>query len=126
VGSRADASAPAAVTTRTLPGGAGSEAGGDMMGPYGYRLWNVPASRYACAWDYPAAAVIQQPQESVDFIGRATFRLADAHEMFFEFVGSDVDVEKTFEPNQISSSTSATATFNPDTWYPSTGESYDM
>lgn len=122
----ADGSLQTAFNTLNLPGAPGCEAGGEMMGPYGYQLWNVPASRYACAWDYPAAAVIQQPQESVDFIGRATFRLGDAHEAFFEFVGSDVDVEKTFEPNQISSSTSATAAFNPDTWYPSTGESYDM
>src|SRR5690554_3109809 len=121
-----DGSVQSAVNILNLPGGAGCEAGGDMMGPYGYRLWNVPSSRYACAWDYPAAATIQQPQESIDFIGRATFRIGDSHEAFFEFVGSDVDVEKTFEPNQISSSTSATATFNPDTWYPSTGESYDM
>ncbi|MGO1542687.1 MAG: TonB-dependent receptor domain-containing protein [Luteimonas sp.] len=122
----ADGSIQSAVNILNLPGGAGCQAGGDMMGPYDYQLWNVPSSRYACAWDYPAAAVIQQPQESIDFIGRATFRIGDSHEAFFEFVGSDVDVEKTFEPNQISSSTTPTATFNPDTWYPSTGESYDM
>ncbi|MEZ0472191.1 TonB-dependent receptor domain-containing protein [Luteimonas salinilitoris] len=121
-----DGSLQAAVNILNLPGAAGCESGGDLMGPYDHRLWNVPSSRYACAWDYPAAAVIQQPQESIDFIGRATFKVSDRHEAFVEFVGSDVDVEKTFEPNQISSSTSETAAFNPDTWYPSTGESYDM
>ncbi len=113
-----------------LPGGPGCEAGGDMMGPYDHRLWNVASSRYACAWDYPAAAVIQQPQESLDFIGRATFKIGDQHQAYVEFTGSKVDVAKTFEPNQISSSTSTSATaFNRSTWYPlnaQTQDTYDM
>lgn len=109
-----------------LPGAAGCESGGDLMGAYDHQLWGVAGSRYACAWDYPAAAIIQQPQESIDFIGRVSFKLAENHEAYVEFMGSDVDVRKTFEPNQISSSALATASFNPSTWYPSTGESYDM
>lgn len=117
---------PAGGTTRltavnifNLPGAAGCEAAGPNMGPYGYRLWNSPASRYACAWDYPAAAVIQQPQDSVDFIGRATFRVGSAHEAYLELTASRVEVAKTFEPNQISSSTSTAATaLGPTTWYP--------
>ncbi len=117
---------PAGGTTRltavnifNLPGAAGCEAAGPDMGPYGYRLWNSPASRYACAWDYPAAAVIQQPQDSLDFIGRATFRIGSAHEAYVELTASRVEVAKTFEPNQISSSTSTAATaLGPTTWYP--------
>lgn len=117
---------PAGGTTRltavnifNLPGAAGCEAAGPNMGPYAYRLWNSPASRYACAWDYPAAAVIQQPQDSVDFIGRATFRVGSAHEAYLELTASRVEVAKTFEPNQISSSTSTAATaLGPTTWYP--------
>lgn len=117
---------PAGGTTRltavnifNLPGAAGCEAAGPNMGPYAYRLWNSPASRYACAWDYPAAAVIQQPQDSVDFIGRATFRVGSAHEAYVELTASRVEVAKTFEPNQISSSTSTAATaLGPTTWYP--------
>ena len=117
---------PAGGTTRmtavnifNLPGAAGCEAAGPDMGPYGYRLWNSPASRYACAWDYPGAAVIQQPQDSVDFIGRATYRIGTAHEAYVELTASQVDVEKTFEPNQLSSSTSTAATaLGPTTWYP--------
>ncbi len=117
---------PAGGTTRltavnifNLPGAAGCEAAGPNMGPYAYRLWNSPASRYACAWDYPAAAVIQQPQDSVDFVGRATYRLGTAHEAYVELTASRVDVAKTFEPNQISSSTSTAATaMGPSTWYP--------
>ncbi|CAN5604046.1 TonB-dependent receptor [soil metagenome] len=115
----ADGSLQQAVNTFNLPGAQGCEAAGPNMGPYDFRLWNTPPSRYACAWDYPAAAVIQQPQESVDFIGRATFRVGAAHEAYLELVASKVEVAKTFEPYQISSSTSTAATaFGPSTWYP--------
>lgn len=121
------------VNTLNIPGGAGCEAGGDMMGPYDYRLWSTTAtniaSRYGCSWDYPAAAVMQQPQESVQLIGRATLKVGQSHEAFVEFMGSDVDVNRQFEPNQISSSATATATFNPDTWFPLndlTRDTYDM
>ena len=108
-----------AVNPYALPGAAGCEAAGDDMGPYAYRIWNSAASKYACAWDYPAAAVIQQPQDSVDFVGRATFRIGTTHEAYVEMTASKVDVAKTFEPNQISSSTSALATaLGPTTWYP--------
>ncbi|GAB57703.1 TonB-dependent receptor [Rheinheimera nanhaiensis] len=111
-----------AVNILDLPGAAGCETGGDMMGPYDQRLWSSESSRYACAWDYPAAARIQQPQESIDFIGRASFKLAEEHMATLEFVASEVDVSKAFEPYQISPS----STFGPATWYPSTGESYDL
>ena len=111
-----------AINILNLPGAEGCASGGDNMGPYAYDLWNVPASRYACAWDYPAAAVIQQPLDSVDFIGRATFRIGSVHEAYVELSASEVEVSKTFEPNQISPG----STFGPDTWYPSTGASYDM
>ncbi|GAB2907852.1 TonB-dependent receptor [Rheinheimera gaetbuli] len=110
-----------AVNILDLPGAAGCESGGDMMGPYDQKLWSSESSRYACAWDYPAAARIQQPQESVDFIGRASFKLAEEHMASIEFVASQVDVSKAFEPYQISPS----GTFGPNTWYPSTGASYD-
>lgn len=127
-----DGAAVNGVNTLNLPGAAGCEAGGDMMGPYDYRLWATTAtnvaSRYGCAWDYPAAAVMQQPQESVQFIGRASFKISDRHQAFVEFMGSDNDVNRIFEPNQISSSATATAAFNPSTWYPlndNTRSTYD-
>jgi iron complex outermembrane receptor protein len=117
-----DGQSVTAINILDLPGAAGCETGGDMMGPYDQRLWSSESSRYACAWDYPAAARIQQPQESIDFIGRASFKLAEQHMATLEFVASEVDVSKAFEPYQISPS----STFGPDTWYPSTGESYDL
>ena len=105
-----------------LPGGAGCAAGGDLMGPYDERLWLTagiaPANRYGCAWDYPAAAVMQQPLDSVQFIGRATFAIGGSHRMYVEAMASEVEAHRMFEPNQISSSSSATAAFNPTTWYP--------
>ncbi|MES2857908.1 MAG: TonB-dependent receptor [Pseudomonadota bacterium] len=108
-----------AVNPANVPGGAGCENVGPDMGPYDFRLWSSPASRFACAWDYPAAAVIQQPQDSVDFIGRATFKINERHEAYVELTASKVEVAKTFEPNQISSSTSTAATaLGPSTWYP--------
>lgn len=116
-----DGQSVTAVNILDLPGAAGCETGGPNMGPYDQRLWSSESSRYACAWDYPAAARIQQPQESLDFIGRASFKLAEEHTATVEFVASEVDVSKAFEPYQISPS----GTFGPDTWYPSTGASYD-
>src|SRR5690606_28161062 len=79
-----------AINILDLPGAAGCETGGEMMGPYDHRLWSSESSRYACAWDYPAAARIQQPQESIDFIGRASFKLAEEHMATIEFVASEV------------------------------------
>lgn len=113
-----------------LPGGAGCEAGGANMGPYDHQLWGSggaasEANRYGCAWDYPAAARIQQPQESVDFIGRASWKINENHMATLEFVASKVDVSKAFEPNQISVGT----TFDEATWYPLndyTRDTYNM
>ena len=116
-----DGQSVTAINILDLPGGEGCENGGPNMGPYDHRLWSSESSRYACAWDYPAAARIQQPQESIDFIGRASFKLAEEHTATIEFVASEVDVSKAFEPYQISPG----STFGPATWYPSTGASYD-
>ncbi len=121
------------VNVLDLPGGPGCEAGGDNMGPYDHRLWATTAanvaSRYGCAWDYPAAAVMQQPLETLQAIGRATFRIDDSHQAYVEFMGSNAKADRIFEPNQISSSALETAVFNPTTWYPlndRTRATYDM
>ena len=113
-----------AINILDLPGAAGCAAGGANMGPYDERLWNGLSSRYACSWDYPAAARIQQPQESIDFISRASFKINDNHSAYIEVVASKVEVSKAFEPNQISAG-GPNAVFNRSTWYPSTGEAYD-
>jgi iron complex outermembrane recepter protein len=121
----------AAINIYNLPGAEGCEAAGDAMSPYGYRIWNSASSKYACAWDYPAAAVIQQPQESVDFIGRATFKISERHQAYVEVMSAEVDVAKSFEANQITAAGNVTTdgAFGPETWYPLnaiTQPTYDM
>ncbi len=111
-----------------LPGGAGCAAGGDNMGPYDYRLWDAASAKYACAWDYPAAQALQQPQESVQLLGRATARIGENHQLYVEAMGSRVTSRREYEPLQLSSSASATAVLNPSTWYPlnaNTRQTYD-
>jgi len=112
-----------------LPGGAGCENGGDAMGPYDYRLWDGASSKYACAWDYPAAQALQQPQESLQVLGRATFKIGDNHRFYAESMGSRVESRREYEPLQLTSSASATSVMGPSTWYPLndyTRETYDM
>ena len=112
-----------------LPGGAGCENGGDNMGPYDYRLWDTGSAKYACAWDYPAAQPLQQPQESVQFLGRATFKIGENHQFYAEAMGSRVKSKREYEPLQLSSSASATAVLDPSTWFPlnaDTQETYDQ
>ncbi|WP_334178573.1 TonB-dependent receptor [Pseudoxanthomonas sp.] len=101
-----------------LPGGAGCENGGPAMGPYDYRLWDSASSKYACAWDYPAAQALQQPQESLQVLGRATFRIGENHRVYAEAMGSRVESRREYEPLQLTSSASATSVLNPSTWYP--------
>lgn len=93
-----------------LPGAAGCEAGGDMMGPYDDKIWASPGASFGCAWDYGRARTIQQPVDTVQAIGRATFKLSDNHEFFAEFMASDVKSTRQFEAQQISTSINASAT----------------
>lgn len=116
------------VNILNLPGGAGCENGGDNMGPYDYRLWDSAGLKYACAWDYPAAQALQQPQESMQFLGRATFKVGENHQFHAELMGSRVESRREYEPLQLSSSASATAVLDPSTWFPLnayTQETYD-
>ena len=126
----ADGELRSAVNLLDLPGGPGCEAGGDLMGPYDDQVWSSPGSRYACAWDYGRARVIQQPVESTQVIGRATFKIADQHQAYLEFMGSRVESKRQFEAQQLSSSTSVGPAFlDPTTWYPlndRTRATYDM
>ncbi len=120
----------ALVNILNLPGAAGCESGGDMMGPYAYQLWGVPNSRYACAWDYPAAQVMQQPMESVQALGRATFKIGDSHQFYAEAMWSRAESNRQFEAQQITSSVSTLASaLGPSTWYPlnaNTAETYNQ
>ena len=92
-----------------LPGGAGCENGGDMMGPYDDKIWASPGASFACAWDYGRARTIQQPVQSLQAIGRATFKIGDNHQFFAEFMGSKVTSKRQFEALQITTRANATA-----------------
>ena len=110
-----------------LPGGPGCEAGGDMMGPYEHLLWGVASAKYACAWDYARARVIQQPVESLQALGRTSFKIGDSHMFYVEAMGSRVKSNRQFEYQQITSG--ATGSLNPSTWYPLNGitrDTYNM
>jgi iron complex outermembrane receptor protein len=98
------------INTLDLPGGAGCAAGGDMMGPYDVRIWASPGASFACAWDYGRARTIQQPVETLQAIGRATFKVGETHEFFAEFTGSKVTSTRQFEAQQLTTSLNATAT----------------
>ena len=117
-----------------LPNGPGY-GGLDGMGPYDEVLWASPASKYGSAWDTGRAAVIQQPVKNKNLVLRGTFQVADRHRLTTEFVFGRSESNKSFSPNQWSSSATATTTAldgktvvpNPlfNLAYPSTGASYN-
>lgn len=127
-----DGTTMVAINPLDLPGGPGCTSGGDLMGPYDERIWSSPSSRYACAWDYGRARVIQQPVDTVQAIGRATFRLGDDHQVYAEAMASEVETRRQFEAQQISSAAYPAGTasqFDISTWYPLndlTRDTYDM
>lgn len=116
-----------------LPGGPGY-AGLDGMGPYDEVLWASPASKYGSAWDTGRAAVIQQPVKNKNIVVRGTYELAPRHRLTGEFVAGRSESNKSFSPNQWSSSATVNTTAmdgrttvpNPlyNLAYPSTGASY--
>lgn len=97
------------INTLDLPAGAGCENGGEMMGPYDDKIWASPGASLACAWDYGRARTIQQPVETLQAIGRGTFKVGDNHEFFAELMASEVTSKRQFEAQQISSSVNAGA-----------------
>ncbi|MDP3071456.1 MAG: TonB-dependent receptor [Opitutaceae bacterium] len=117
-----------------LPTGPGY-AGLDGMGPYDEVLWNSAASKYGSAWDTGRAAVIQQPVKNTNVVLRGTVKLADRHRLIVEGVAGRSESNKSFSPNQWSSSGVATITAldgrttvpNPlfNMTYPATGASYN-
>ncbi|MFG6467846.1 TonB-dependent receptor domain-containing protein [Roseateles sp. BYS87W] len=105
-----------------LPGQAGcSSIAGQAA--YDAVLWASPAAKWGCAWDTGRAAVLQQPVKSSNAVLRGTLALGE-HQVFAEYVGAHVVTDKSFSPNQISSSTSTTSPFF-NLAYPSTGEAYN-
>jgi iron complex outermembrane receptor protein len=86
-----------------LPGGLGCGVI-DGQGPYDAELWATPEAALACAWDTGRAAVIQQPLETLTWLGRAVVNLS-GHELFVEATGSDAVAAKRFSNVQITPNT---------------------
>ncbi|MFZ6743390.1 TonB-dependent receptor domain-containing protein [Undibacterium sp. JH2W] len=107
------------INVLNLPGAAGCNSI-DGMAAYDAKLWDVAASKYACAWDTGRAAVLQQPVKNDNFVSRASFKVGN-HQLFAEIVGSQVEVAKRFSPNQVSPGTA----FPASSFYPSTGAAYN-
>ncbi|MDE2146543.1 MAG: TonB-dependent receptor [Burkholderiales bacterium] len=109
------------INTLNLPGqpGCNSIAG---MGPYAYDLWSSPGARYGCAWDTGRAAALQQPVKNANVLARGTLRLGE-HELFIEATAAQVKTQKSFSPNQITSSNFSGSPFYK-LGYPSTGAAY--
>ncbi len=106
-----------------LPTNTSGYAGLDGMGPYDEVLWNSPAAKYGSAWDTGRAAVLQQPVENTNFVGRGTLKLGK-HLLTAEAVIGRSESNKSFSANQISSSTVSTNPFF-NLAYPSTGADYN-
>ncbi|MEY2878358.1 MAG: hypothetical protein RLZZ15_738 [Verrucomicrobiota bacterium] len=117
-----------------LPGGPGYN-GLDGMGPYDEVLWQSPASKYGSAWDTARAAVIQQPVKNTNLVLHGVVKIAEKHRLLADAVFGRSTSNKSFAPNQWTSSATATATAldgrtvvpNPffKMAYPSTGVSYN-
>lgn len=98
-------------TTRTngginildLPGGEGCDAF-DGQEAYDTAIWDFPQAEYACAWDTGRAAVIQQPLETLTWLGRGMVRFGE-HEISLEATGSDATAAKRFSHLQITPNT---------------------
>ena len=86
-----------------LPGGLGCGAI-DGQGPYDAELWATPEASLACAWDTGRAAVLQQPLETLTWLGRGVVSFG-SHELFVEATGSDATAAKRFSNVQITPNT---------------------
>jgi iron complex outermembrane receptor protein len=86
-----------------LPGGLGCGAI-QGQGPYDAELWDTPTAALACAFDTGRSAVIQQPLETLTWIGRAVARFGE-HEITAEVTGSDATAKKRFSEVQITPNT---------------------
>ncbi|GAP38495.1 TonB-dependent receptor [Piscinibacter sakaiensis] len=86
------------------------------MSQYQSALWGAPGARFACAYDYGGSAVLIQPLERTNFVGRGAFAINPDTTAFVETVVGRSVATKQFEPYQI--------TTNLATAYPVNGPYY--
>ncbi len=82
-----------------LPGAEGCDSVRGMA-PYDTALWEFPQAEFACAWDTGRAALLQQPLETLTWLGRGVVALGE-HELTAEATGSDATAIKRFSNLQI-------------------------
>jgi len=80
---------------------------GAGMSQYQSALWNSPGARWACAFDYGGSAVLIQPVERTNLVGRGSLALGKDHTAFIEAVVSRSVATKQFEPYQVTTSIAA-------------------
>ena len=102
-----------------LPAGEGCTSV-DGMDAYDPQLWEFPEAEFACAWDTGRAAVLQQPLETLTWLGRGVVRLGN-HEISAEATGSDATASKRFSNLQITPSANLTQRYA----YPVGAPNYD-
>jgi iron complex outermembrane receptor protein len=96
-----------------LPGGPGCAAIPDMR-PYDAALWANPTAALACSYDTGRAATMQQPQESLTFLGRASFEVGK-NNFAVEYTGSNATAARQFSEIQIIGGTGASSVLYPRT-----------
>ena len=95
--------------------------GGPMMSQFESALWNNPAARFGCAYDYTAVRAMLQPLDIATFLVRGTMMISPSVEAIGEFIAARTEATNEFEERQITTSTAA-GTFLPA--YPVNGPYY--
>lgn len=89
------------------------------MAQYEYVLNDFAAARFGCTFDTGSTAILLQPNERTNFVGRGTMKLNNTTTAFIEAVGSRSVAKKQFEPLQLTT-TGGLA----NAWYPVNGPYY--
>ena len=87
------------INVLNLPGAEGCDAIEDMA-PYDTELWEFAPAEFACAWDTGRAALLQQPLETLTWLGRGVVAFG-RHELTAEVTGSDATAIKRFSNLQV-------------------------
>lgn len=82
-----------------LPGNLGCGAIADQV-PYDELLWAIPGAAFACGYDTGRAGILQQPQESLNFIVRGVAKLGE-HKIALEYTGSNAESARQFSEIQL-------------------------
>ena len=80
-----------------------------LMYPYADQVTGVTSRHYGCSYDYAGMARLQQPFEATNFVSRLNFQVSPKQLAFVEALASQTVARKEYEPNQVTSTSSAAA-----------------